>query len=356
MPVDRRRYLGSGDIAAVLGLDKRRTPFDCWTAKLSEDPPRALDPAKERFFRRRKRQEPVVAEMLADEGVLVSKLSYGGEPNRYADREYDWMRAEIDFEFPMTPAVRERFPRLALIPDGTVLNGEIKTSYWFLQRGWGDEAEEEVPVEYAAQVGYGMMIADRPACLLAVLFGVDTLLCYPILRGSIPETWMRAEAIKFWRLVIDRVPPEPRSVEDIRRLYERHRGKPVDLTPEAMGAVAAIMMLRAANATNESRILEREFAVLNHVRNAWGVPPAELILGAKAAREAAWKQAVAETPEEDAVLLWGGIPYATWKLQSSSHLDQAKFREELPELARKYTVESQHRVLRRVDVTRRKAK
>jgi len=323
--------------------------MDCWLSKVSADPPPPLDSKTERFFRRRRRQEPVVAEMLADEGVLVSKLSYGSEPNRYTDDVFDWMRAEIDFEFPMTPSVRQRFPKLAHVPDGSTLNGEIKTSYGFLQKNWGDEDAEEVPVEVAAQNGWGMMVARRPACLTAVLIGVDDLRCYPILRDPLIESWMREAALKFWfGHVLTGIPPEPKNVEDIKRLYESHRGKPVDLTSDVAKAITEIMMLRAANSANEMQIADREFAVLNHVRKAWGIPAADALAGTKAAREAAWRKAVAEVPDENAVLLLDGMPYATWRLQSAHRLDGARLREERPEIAREFTTESRHRVLRHI--------
>lgn len=330
--MDRRRYLGGSDIAAVVGFDKRRTPVDLWYAKTAEEPPSPITPELARFFRRRTRQEPVIAEMLAEEGVVVTRLSYG-DPNRYKDPEYPWMASEIDFEFAMTPEVRERYPRLAEIPDGTTLNGEIKTHYGFMQNIYGDQNAEEVPIEYAAQVYWGMMITGRPAALVTPLFGVDNLVCYPILRDEETIAWMRAEAIKFWALVESKTPPDPRSVDDIKRLYTGYRGRPVATDETILEAVGKITALRAANKANAQQLEDLEFQVFDFVRKAWGKPGAG---------------GPDQLPSDDALLTYGGRPIASWKEQRGAYLDQKQLKIDKPEIARAYTKQTQFRVLRAV--------
>lgn len=330
--MDRRRYLGSSDIAAVVGFDKRRTPYDLWCSKTATEPPPPIDPKLARFFRRRTRQEPVVAEMLAEEGIVVTRLSYG-DPNRYKDAEHPWMAAEIDFEFLMTPEVRERYPRLAEITDGTTLNGEIKTHIPWMRGIYGDQEAEEVPVEYAAQVYWGMMVTNRPAALVTPLFGVDDLLCYPILRDDETIGWLRREAIAFWQLVETRIPPDPRSVDDIKRLYTGYRGKPVAADEAIVEAVGKLFTLRAANKANNQAIEDLEFQIFDHVRKVWGRPGAG---------------GLDQLPSDDALLTYGGRPIASWREQRGAYFDQKQLKIDKPEIVRAYTKQTQFRVLRAI--------
>src|SRR3990167_8511669 len=153
--LDRRTYLGGSDIAAVMGLSPWKTPLQLYEEKIAETV-EAISDEKRRFFARRKRQEPVIAEMLADEyNIEVTRLSLDEHPNRYTDAEYPWMAAEIDFECLMTPAVRAHFEAredFSAIPDGAPLNGEIKTVHPFAANQWGEQGSEDVPIHYSAQV------------------------------------------------------------------------------------------------------------------------------------------------------------------------------------------------------------
>lgn len=330
---DRRARLGGSDIAAVVGLDPRRTPLDLWFAKTASEPPAPPDPKLARFFARRKRQEPVVAEMLRDEGIEVTKLSWGAEENRYRDAEHPWMVAEIDFEFRMNDAARARFedrPEWREIPDGETLNGEIKTASVFTKWKFGEEGTEEMPVEHAAQMQWGMMVARRRACLGAVLVGVDDLSLYPMMRDDATIAWLRGEALQFWHAhVLARVAPEPRNNEDFLNLYRRFAGKPVELDDAAEAAVADLFALRSQIALAKEKEEDAKFRLFEHVRKAWGIPADPTV----------------EMPGDDAVLMRDGRPVAVWRRQNGSSLDQKRIAAEHPEIIEQYTRRTTFRVL-----------
>lgn len=331
---DRRAYIGGADIAAVLGVSPWMTPVDLYLQKISDQPEPELTPEKRRFFARRKQQEPVVARMLEEEyGIEVTTLSLDTHPNRYTDPEHAILRAEIDFEFLMSPSVRAHFPDredFAAIPDGTLLNGEIKTVHPFTASEWGEQGSEEVPIHYAAQVMHGLCVTRRPAALVAALFGIDILLCFPIMAD--PETIadMRERCVRFWYdNVLARVPPETVNMDDISRLYAMAKGRPVELDTAALAALKEVALLRYDEKRISEALEDAKLVFAKYVAKQWGYHP----------EEAAWLN-------DNADLRYQGISVGTWKRQRSAYLDQELLKAERPEIIKLYTVERHSRILR----------
>jgi putative phage-type endonuclease len=338
--VDRQKFLGGSDVAAIFGVSPWRTPLDLYLDKIRPRGEEALDPEKKKFFARRKRQEPVVAEMLADEyGVEVTRLSLDDNPNRYQDEEHPFLAAEIDFEFFMTPAVREHFPDrpdFAAIPDGTLVNGEIKTVHPFKASEWGEEGSEEVPIHYACQAMQGLGITKRPAVLVAALFGLDTLVCFPVMRDEETIRAMRTKAVNFWtHNVLNRIPPDPVNIDDVKRMYAGMKGRPVILSDEAHTALVNLDILRGKEKQFEIDKAELEWQIARCVAFNWGI---EVIPDDK------------EKPfissEENAVLMYGGRQAGSWNRQRGSFLDQKRLALEKPEIVAAYKVEHKFRVMR----------
>ena len=276
--------------------------------------------------------------MLADEyGIQVTRLSMDADPNRYVDPEFPFLAAEIDFEFLMSPSVRAAFPDrpdFASIDDGTLVNGEIKTVHPFKASEWGEQGSEEVPIHYAAQVMHGLGVTRTPAALVAALFGLDILLCFPIMRDDETIAAMRAKAVKFWtENVLKRIPPEAVSVEDIKRMYAKFAGRPVDLSQEAYEALLGIETLRRRAKQIEQDKAEAEWRIARCVAFNWGLP---LINPDKP-----------EIPsEENAVLMYDGRQAGSWNRQRGTYLDEKRLAKEKPEIVSAFTVEQQYRVFR----------
>lgn len=337
--LDRQKYLGGSDVAAIFGVSPWRTPFALWEDKIKPRVEESIDPEKKKFFARRKRQEPVIAEMLADEyGIVVTRLSLDENPNRYIDAEYPFLAAEIDFEFFMSPEVRAHFPDrqdFAAIPDGTLLNGEIKTVHPFKASEWGEQGSEEVPIHHAAQVMHGLGVTRRPAALVAALFGLDILLCFPVMRDEETIAAMREKAIAFWtHNVMKRIPPDPVNTDDVKRLYGGFRGKPVTMSDEAYAALVDLGQIRLRAKQLKQDQDEAEWRIARCVAFDWGVP---LV-------------ADDEKPEvqakENALLMYDGRQVGSWNRQRGVYLDQKRLKDEKPEIIAAYTKEHQYRVFR----------
>jgi putative phage-type endonuclease len=332
--MDRRTYIGGSDIAAIMGLSPWKTPLQLYEEKVATEPPPPIDEEKRRFFARRKRQEPVVAEMLYDTyGIEVTRLSLDDNPNRYIDGEHPFMAAEIDFEFLMTDIVRDAFfdrPDFGAIPNGTLLNGEIKTVHPFKAQEWGEEGSESVPVHYAAQSLYGLGITHRPATLVAALFGLDSLVLFPLMADAETIAGMRQKAVTFWvQHVLAKIAPDPINMEDMMRLFARVNGKPVEADEGTIQMLDDLRRIRSSIAAMADEKEELEFKVADFVRRQWGVAPD---LDAQAI--------------DNAIITLGGAPYATWKKQSRSSIDSKRLRADEPIIAANYTQTSFFRSIR----------
>lgn len=343
---DRRKYLGGSDVAAIHSLSPWKTPYDLWLDKTRppSDVEPQLDPAKAKFFRRRKAQEPIIKGMLEEEyGMEVTRLSIDQDPNRYVDPEFPFLACEIDFEFRMNDSMREHFidrPEFAAIPNGTILNGEIKTVHPFAAGEWGEQGSEDVPVHYAAQVMHGMGITKKPAAIVAALFGLDVLLCFPVMADQETITAMREKAVHFWNHhVLGMVPPELVSVEDVKKAYYSYRGKPVALSPEAYEALQGIEIVRGRRKQCDQDMAELEWRIARCVAFNWGVDAVET-----STKKNDTKPDVTST--EDAVLEYGGAQVGSWNRQRGSYLDQKRLAAEKPEIIEAYNVSHLYRVIR----------
>lgn len=309
--VDRTRFIGGSDAAAILGLSPWRTSLDLYYQKIGQGEPD--DPAKAAIFRRGQRWEPIAREMLIDalrdEGhdVEILKVSTPEAPNRYIDPEYDFFAAEIDVE---------------LLLDGEHVNAELKTVHPFKAHEWGEHGEERVPPHYEAQAMWGLGVTGRRRCIVGALFGADAMLPLVVERDDGDIALIRAKAAKFWRdNVLARVPPEPSNMADIMRLFAKTNGRPVEITPEITLALSNLAKIRANMNAMEGEKEELEFEVCRYVYEQWGIP--DLM-----------------TPTQqvdDAVLTVDGKPFATWKKQSRSSLDTRRLKEEQPDIAAGYS-------------------
>lgn len=215
--LDRSTYLGSSDIAAILGLSPWATPVDVFFAKMGM--PKPIDADKQRLFNRGKRMERVILDMLEEE----RGIEFIAKGARYRDPEYPWMAAEIDAE---------------AIIDGEHVNIECKSVHPMAAYKFGEEGTDEIDVGYAAQASFGQMVTGRRRTMFAVLVGADNLSVYWLDRDAETIAGIRAKAIDFWtNHVLAKVPPPPIVLEDVYRLMRRD----VDIIAEAPEEVCELI-------------------------------------------------------------------------------------------------------------------
>lgn len=255
--VDRRSYLGSSDIAGILGLSpfEGHTPVGVYLAKTIGRSP--LDEKTERFLRNRKRQEPIVLDILRDEyGLHASAVNH-----RYTDPEFPFLAAEIDFEFAVTPELQSTFPVLQQLPVGTLVNGEIKTVHPFAAHEWGEMETDEIPIHYAAQAAFGQGVTGRRLTMFAVMVGADGVTPYWFWRDDETVDGIRQKAVEFWANVQRGVPPEPVQIEDVYRLFPKNKETYIEATPEVAKLVLDYLHIKEAARHAEEQADEIKYQI-----------------------------------------------------------------------------------------------
>ena len=205
--MDRREYLGGSDIGCIFGVSPWKSALDLYEEKIAEtyiEP--QIEPEREKLFRRGKKLEPWVMELLEEErGITIFKRN-----QRYTDPVCPWMACEIDFEYTDIEGL---------------CNGDVKTISPFAAGDWGAQGTDEFPLSYCLQFMWGMMITDRPKCLVAALIGADDLRVYEVRRDEELIAEIRRRATEFWQENVQkRIPPAPQTVDDTRKLLSKFGG------------------------------------------------------------------------------------------------------------------------------------
>jgi putative phage-type endonuclease len=224
---DRRHFLGGSDIGCLFGVNPWKSAYDLWEEKTAETfiAPQ-IEPKRQKLFRRGKKLEPWIIELLEEEqGLFIQKRN-----QRYVDEQYPFMECEVDFEF---------------MHEVGLCNGEAKTVSPFAVAEWGEEGSDEIPLSYCLQAMWGLGIKkDRPVCLVAPLIGADDLRVYWVKRDEDLIAEMRARAVYFWiKHVQPKIPPPAQTISDTHKILYKYGGFPVENDPEIM---ASLQKLRAA--------------------------------------------------------------------------------------------------------------
>lgn len=254
---ERRNGIGASDIAAVLGISPWATPLELYLDKIGE----AAEKEDEPQMRRGRRLEPLVLDFYAEEtGRPVTRQQecvVGAE---------SWMRATLD-----------GFDETAVAPV------EAKTVNAFAAQEFGEAWTDDVPLHYAAQVHWQMMLTGAGVGYLAALIGSDDFRIFEIRRDRELEQMLVARAREFWQRVQDRNPPVPTTLEDVGLLYRRDRGLTITAEPEIVEAVAYLKQIKADIKRDEAR------ADLAAMRIKSFIGDAAVLLGADGKPLATWK-------------------------------------------------------------------
>ncbi len=228
--IDRTKFIGGSDAAAILGVSPWKSQFRLYQEKIGAFV-EEITPAKQRLFDRGHRWEPVVVEMLVDElqdrGHDVQVIARNA---RYQDQEFPFLGCELDLE---------------LLVDGEECNAEMKTVSPFAAREWGEQDTDEIPIYYAAQGMHGLMVKPRRRCIFAALIGADDLRVHQIERDEEIIGAIRAKEVEFWRRVMGQDAPPPETSEDVKWLYAKDAGIVMYADDDLLAQVTHLAGLKA---------------------------------------------------------------------------------------------------------------
>lgn len=214
----RRKYIGGSDMAAILNISPWRNAVELWLDKTT--PPAAEDGKNIMAKRRGSRLEPYILDMIKEDyGLNIINTN-----QRYIDDEFDFLAAEIDFEYedPET---------------GQVENGEIKTVHPFKKKEWGEEETDSLPLYYLTQIHHGLGVRKARRCRVFALIG-DELKPYIVERDDELIESLRSRACEFWNdFVIPKIQPPINfdegedAVKTLRRIYPGTDGTIMEANP-----------------------------------------------------------------------------------------------------------------------------
>jgi putative phage-type endonuclease len=285
---DRRRYIGSSESAAVVGLSPWRTPFEVWAEKTGQAPEQADN---ERMAWGRRLERAVMERYIED----------ATEPVQY----------------PCAPVVHPEFPWMRATPDGLTPTKvvEIKTAGLGQAREWG-EGGDSIPLPYLLQCTHLMLCTQRRLTDVAVLIAGNDFRTFSFeLDDELAELLINRER-EFWQHVQDRTPPEVTTLQDAKLRWPKDSGVTVTASQEIADAVL--------------RLHE-----INEQRDALEADADALQLAVKTC------MGEASTLSDSS-----GQSLATWKAQVRSQFNFARFKAEHPGLYADFTDKIPTRVFR----------
>lgn len=285
----RKHGVGGSDAAAVCGMNRWRGPLDVFMDKTSKE---LVDHDTEAMYWGR-RMEPV----LRDEFAVRTGLSVEAVPYMFHYKEYPFMLADID------GIVHEK--------DGSVSLLELKTAGGYAEKDWTDG----LPQEYFIQIQHYLAVVDLPKAYVAVLIGGNQFKIEEIPRDDETIQMMIAMEAAFWNNhVLKNTPPavDATSENALNTLYPASDGTSVILGTEADDIIADLESIKDLEAQIKAQKATDENAL-------------KAMLG---------KSECAKTP--------GGYS-VRWKSSTTSRLDTAKLKDEVPDIVAKYTKTSSYR-------------
>lgn len=287
--LQRRAFIGSSDMPAIMGVDKYRSAADIYWDKIGKIP---LD-------------EEAISDPAEAGNYLESSLLTWGADQLGVKIRRNQRRVKGRFAANLDALVVGRDEALEAKTTGLY-------NPFFEADEWGDMGTDEVPVRVVVQTHHQMYVADLARVWVPALVAGKGLMLYRIER----DEDLIAEIIKtgerFWEHVEERVAPPDTlpGIETVKRLI-REPNKTVEISNDAFLAYVA-----AKDALKEAQKAEEE----------------------------AKRRLLAELSDAEAG--WCDAGELTYYTQRQNRIDTTKLKQLYPEIVAEVTKESAFPVLR----------
>lgn len=305
----RQSGIGGSDIAAIMGISPYATAYDVYQSKVE---PVSEDNMSEPAYWGTVLEDVVAREFAKREELKIQNVNF---LMRHPDKP--WAIGNIDRAV-INPDIagNVRFKDGVLTTD-TIL--EVKTASEYVGKNWGDEGSDEVPDQYQCQAQWYMGVTNTKVCYMAVLIGGNKYRQYRIERNQELIDALFEAAEDFWvNHVLAGVAPEATTIESAKAKFAKaNPNSTLDLADDSddIAIIDKYVELKEQEKELKAQIDTAQAKLINLVGN-------------------------------NEVLAVGGEIVLTYKNQISNHFDSRGFKKEYPELAEKYTKQSQSRVMR----------
>jgi len=277
--IDRRGYIGSSDIAAIIGLSPFKTAYEVWEEKTADTWEEHDSP----ILRRGRRAEPFLLDTLKGEfDVWVLDANV-----RTAHPIYPFLQAESDFRY-VIDGDKVDSDALTVNPSywtdetfGGISNighGEIK-SVGFNRGEWGEANSQDVPAYYLAQSMFALQVKKLSETTIWGCFGFDDIRPYRFDFDAEAGQALEDAAVNFWNNhVLPKVPPATKTADDCRKVLSRFQGFVWEASPECLEVAEQLRNCKRSIKLLQEEEKGKEKQFLDHVISAaevYGIQPSE---------------------------------------------------------------------------------
>ena len=278
--------IGSSDAAAILGLTEHPTAVDVYLRLLNgrtyED---------NMFTRMGRAVEPVILQELMES----TKTTLLIEDSIYLHDKYDYLVAR---------------------PDALSADRYVEAKMTTHAEAWGDDGTDMVPDYVFAQVQHGMEVVGMDYAVIPVFIMTRWAMefrVYNVAKSKIIVPQMiEAERDFYENHVLTFTPPEARNLKDIGKIFPHSEAKEIAASEEVFDAVKRLAEVKA-----EIKDLEKQKDLV---------------------------ELEVKTFMKDAdTLRYLNKTIATWKSNTVNRIDVTRFRQEMPDIAKEFTKQSEER-------------
>ena len=277
---DRKEHpsIGASQAASVLGVNPWQSKVDIW-----DDIVYGGNPIEDNLAMRLGRDlEPIMRKLFMEQtGLTVT------QDNK--------IRIHEDYDF------------LTCNLDGMVVGEKVPVEYKTSAQPW----DGEIPDHYFVQLQHQMMVTESPYIYYASLsLGFNKqLIIEKYERDDKFISDMKRDLISFWKdHVLTKVPPEPESLEDARKIFYNVDPDSIKVADESLYYICR----------NLQTLNENKLEIDNNIKDA--------------------KLELMKALGNKELLEYNGTTLVTWrKSKDHSYFDRTKFKTENPDLYSKYT-------------------
>ncbi len=242
----RIKHIGSSDMAAILGLDSYRSPYDVWldkTGKLEDSDSDA----------------PLVMAMTMGIHLEVGVLDWAEDDlgpirrNQYRANAAFHLGSNID---------------AILLETGEPVEAKTAGLLGPLVAGWGDDRTDQVPDQVVVQAHVHILCLDNGAtvggCHVPALLGGRGFQMFHVWRSEDLCDVIAERAVEFWEgHVLKDIPPDDSlPTLDVAKRIRRTAGKVIPIDPALIVVMKAATEARKAAGATEERAKARVLATL----------------------------------------------------------------------------------------------
>jgi len=200
----RRRHLGSSDVATLFGLNPFQSEYDIWLEKTDQLQP---DENRKACLDTGNEFEPIILRRAKERLGALKRNQY-----RSARRLGLPLGANVD--------------ALAVERDDRPVEAKTSGLFWPVSEIWGDEGTDQVPDRVNIQAHVHMITTDTDLCYVPALFWGLRFSMYEVPRDEAMVTMIKDRVCSWWQKhIVEGVAPDGSVLLEVVKRVKREPGK-----------------------------------------------------------------------------------------------------------------------------------